>query len=453
MVKRFTVTVLILVLLGFTGVKVGALWSDKPLQPSASTAPAAGIEQDLVESENRWIGSLDQQQRSLLQRLDSRLERNQDDFEANLLKSLLYFQTGRLNSAVEELQQLTEKAPKFQLAHLILGDLLLARFDQVGSIGSSSLLKQIGRGKTDRIEQLRREARARLNGYLSLVKGVEVPLALLTLSDATKYALVVDKSRNRLYIYRNIGPGLPPELVDDFYIVLGKKTGDKYREGDLRTPNGVYFVTSYLPDEKLPPLYGSGAFPVNYPNELDRRLRKTGNGIWLHGTDKSLYSRPPLDSEGCVVLTNEEFSRIGQYVEVGRTPVIISEEVAWCSSREWLDLNIEVQATLENWRQRWEKADVDSYLDMYADAFWSKGHDVNSWQRYKKQVFAGKTYQKIDLTDISLLGYPAIADQQPMVVANFRQNYRSNNYNGEMRKRLYMIKDQGRWKVLYEGRQ
>ncbi len=447
MAKRIIVSILILLLLGFTVAQVSALWSSKEKVTDTQAAMSlAGTD------ETGWLASLDAQQRAMLGRLDSRLERNEGDYEAILLKALLLFQTGRLDSAVSQLQLLTNKAPKFQLAHLILGDLLLARVDQVGSIGSSSLLEQIGQAQESRIEQLRREARARLQGYLSLVEGVDVPKALLSLSSTTEYALVVDKGKNRLYVYRNLGPGLPPELIDDFYIVLGKQTGDKFREGDLRTPNGVYFVTSYLPDEKLPPLYGSGAFPVNYPNELDRRLRKTGDGIWLHGTDKSLYSRPPLDSEGCVVLTNEEFTRIGQYVEIGRTPVIISEKVEWCSSRDWLDLNIEVQATLERWRQSWEQADIDSYLTMYAQAFWAKGHDYKSWQRHKKRVFSGKTFQKIDLSDISLLRYPQTDDKQ-MVVANFRQRYRSNNYNGDMSKRLYMVKEQGRWKVLYEGRQ
>ncbi len=208
-----------------------------------------------------------------------------------------------------------------------------------------------------------------------------------------------------------------------------------------------------MPDEKLPPLYGSGAFPVNYPNEYDRRLEKTGSGIWLHGTDKSLYSRPPLDSEGCVVLTNREFDLIGQYIEVGRTPIVISESVDWVSSREWLDQNIEVQAALETWRQNWEQADLEAYLEMYSEGFWAKDDDKQSWGTYKKRVFSGKTFQKIDLSDISVLTYPDTGKSQPMVVANFTQHYRSNNYNGDMRKRLYMVKEQGDWKVLYEGRQ
>jgi len=448
MTRRLPVALLILALLIFTGVKVSALWS-QPEQLRLAVQPML----DDAHSEANWLLTLDAQQLAFWQRLEHRLQNNPDDYEASLLKSLLLFQGARLNAAVSELQQLTQRAPKFQLAHLVLGDLLLARFDQISSIGKSALLKRLDVKQEERIEQLRREARARLQGYLALVDGVEVPRALLSLSSVTEYALVVDKGKNRLYVYRNLGPGLPPELVDDYYIVLGKKTGDKFKEGDLRTPNGVYFVTSYLPDEKLPPLYGSGAFPVNYPNELDKRQRKTGNGIWLHGTDKDFYSRPPLDTEGCVVLTNEEFSRIGQYVEIGRTPVVISEQVEWVSSREWLDKNIEIQATLEHWRQSWEQADLAAYLRLYSADFWADGHDNRSWGQHKKMVFAGKKYQKIDLSEISLLAYPKVANGKPMVVANFVQQYRSNNYNGDMRKRLYMVKEQGRWKVLYEGHQ
>ena len=449
MFKRISSTVFILGLLGLTGVKVGALWPQEQVKLT-EFQPAILLASDTIVSERNQISP---QIQVLFDRLNSRLLLNPDDYEASLLKGLLLFQVGGLDDAISELRTLTQHAPKFQLAHLILGDLLMARFNQVDAIGTSGLLQNNSTDQEQRIQQLQSEARARLQGYLFLVDGVEVPRALLSLSVDTEYALIVDKNKNRLYVYHNSGPGLSPELVDDFYVVLGKKTGEKFLEGDLKTPNGVYFVTSYLPDEKLPPLYGSGAFPVNYPNEYDHRLQKTGNGIWLHGTDKSLYSRPPLDSEGCVVLTNEEFTRISQYVEIGRTPIVISESVDWVSSREWLDQNIEVQAALETWRKNWERSDLTSYLDMYSDDFWSKKYDKDSWAAYKKQVFSGKKFQKIDLSDISVLSYPGDKKSQPMVVANFVQHYRSNNFNGNVHKRLYMVKQQGDWKVLYEGRQ
>jgi len=448
MMTRVVISVFVVVLIGLTGAKVGALW---PLQEEEIQSPQPEISIQAVSVAKQPRLNIENQ--SHLERLNQRLSENDNDFEASLLKGLLLFQAGALDDAITEIRGLTHRAPKFQLAHLVLGDLLTARFEHLESIGTMAVRADSTTDKQLRLKQLQSEARARILGYLSLADEHQVPKVLMSLSENTAYALVVDKSKNRLYVYRNAGPGLPPELMVDFYIVLGKVPGNKVYEGDLKTPNGVYFVTSYLPDEKLPPLYGSGAFPVNYPNELDRKLKKTGSGIWLHGTDKSLYSRPPLDSEGCVVLTNEEFRRISEYVEVGRTPVIISETVDWITSREWLDLNIEIQAALETWRQNWEQTNVDAYLQMYSQDFWTKGYDSKSWSAYKRLVFNGKSFQKIDLSDISLLSYPSVERDAPMVVANFKQHYRSNNFNGNMRKRLYMVRENESWKILYEGRQ
>jgi murein L,D-transpeptidase YafK len=455
--KRLLTAGFALGLLALTGLQVGDLWSRQSPLPEVDLAPPANpassatpVAAPVSEYRDHLVGKPDRV--AALDRLETRLQFNPEDLEARLLRGLVLFQLGDLPAAIDELRNLTERAPKFRLAHLVLGDLLLARFDQLSAFGAG-VESVAGFSASERLRQLQSEARARLQGYLSLQSEDQVPRALMSLGRNTDYALLVDKSRNRLYVYRNQGAGLPPRLVEDFYIVLGRVPGDKQKEGDLRTPSGVYQITSYLKDEQLPPLYGDGAYPVNYPNEYDRRLEKTGNGIWLHGTEKKLYSRPPLDSEGCVVLTNAEFARIKPYVTTGRTPVVISEELAWISSREWLDQNIELQAALENWRQSWEAADLEAYLQNYATDFWTRKHDFDSWAAYKKRVFAGKTFQQIDLSDISLLKYPRVDDQRPMVVANFYQRYRSNNYNGDMRKRIYLIKQESGWRVMYEGKQ
>ena len=445
--KRIIIFIAIIALFGLTGAKVGALW---PQQRAETVMPQSVLPFLAISVASTEQIDIDPQTQTLLDHLNSRLQRNPDDFEASLLRGLLLFQVGGLVDAITELQTLTKRAPKFQLAHLILGDLLLARFNQVDTLGSNALSGGAAPAHNQSIERLKSEARARLQGYLSLVDNVKIPRALLALSDNTKYALVVDKSKNRLYVYRNSGPGLPPQLIDDFYIVLGRKMGDKLSEGDLKNPNGVAIFVS--PAKQDSGYLVAGGCVVNQ-NEYDRRLQKTGSGIWLHGTDNSLYSRPPLDSEGCVVLTNQEFDLIGQYVEVGRTPIVISESINWVSSREWLDQNIEVQAVLETWRQNWEQANVSAYLEMYSQDFWSKKYDKEGWGIYKKQVFSGKTFQKINLSDVSVLTYPGTDNSQPMIVANFVQHYRSNNFNGNLRKRLYMVKEQGDWKVLYEGRQ
>lgn len=82
-------------------------------------------------------------------------------------------------------------------------------------------------------------------------------------------------------------------LSEDYYISVGKGGGDKRREGDEKTPIVVYRVSSYLPGSSLPDMYGPGAFPIDYPNPWDRKLGRTGSGIWLHGTESERFSRAP----------------------------------------------------------------------------------------------------------------------------------------------------------------
>ncbi len=106
MPRRFGITVLILILLGFTGVKVGALWPVK--QPALERQTLSFNEL----SESHWFESLDPQQRVLWQRLAARLQKNSSDYEASLLKALLLFQTGRLNVAVAELAEIDRTGPQ-----------------------------------------------------------------------------------------------------------------------------------------------------------------------------------------------------------------------------------------------------------------------------------------------------------------------------------------------------
>jgi len=446
-----TVVLALLAVVALSGAKVAALWPQPEAGTDSSLVPSLRlprIDAGLVTTTGEGDA-----QRPVLARLEQRLAADPDDYEASLLKGLFLFQQGRLQDAIAELRALTARAPKFQLAHLVLGDLLLARYGRLAPLAAQGLAENRRADHQEQIERLQKEAMARLQGYLSLVGAATVPDLLLTLGADVSHAIVVDKSKNRLYVFRNAGAGLPPQLVTDFYVVLGKEKGQKQREGDLRTPDGAYFVTGHFTDEQLPALYGSGAFPVNYPNELDRHQHKSGQGIWLHGTDKELYSRPPLDSEGCVVLTNEEFSKIVPYVEAGRTPVIISEKVRWLTRQQWLAANIELQSVLEGWRRQWEAADFASYIDFYANDFWSGDFNRRSWGTYKQGVFAGKSFQQLALSDLSLFGSPQQLNGAQVVVANFKQHYRSNNYNGDMRKRLYLIREQGDWKILYEGEQ
>lgn len=390
--------------------------------------------------------------RQLLADLEERLGDNPKDYEASLLKGLFYFKRGNFSKAVDELGELTRRAPEFHLAHLVYGDLLLAKVGVVTDVGKSPVLKALDVKLDEQLSQLRHEAQFRLQAHISRQHETRIPRQLLKLGKSVNKAILVEKATHRLYVYQRQANDKPPLKVYDYYVSTGRKEGDKNVRGDLRTPEGVYFVTSWIPQNKLPDKYGVGAFPVNYPNEWDRRLGKTGDGIWLHGTESRFYSRPPLDSEGCVVLTNIDLDFIQREIKPGITPVIIAEQLDWVDKATWQREQRNLLSVIEHWRQDWESLDVNRYLSNYAKDFWARGHNFVTWSQRKKRLAINKKFQKVNISDLSLFSYPESEEaNKEMVVARFHQQYRSNNFQSDADKRLYLSRDKGKWRILYEG--
>ena len=393
---------------------------------------------------------------SVLQKLEKRLRVYPKDHEAELLKAILYFKSGKLELALDELDQLIKKVPDFQLAHLLKGDLILSKFGNTNNLGQTTLLASIipslGSNKKQQLDYLREEAQVRLRALLN-TKRKTYPRQILALGESVKKALLVDKSANRMYVFSRKDTGEVFEEVNDYYITTGKLIGDKSVKGDLRTPEGVYFVTSWISPNKLPSKYGIGAFPVNYPNELDKHNGKTGYGIWLHGTDKGYYSRPPRDSEGCVVLTNIDLEALKSEIKPGLTPVVITNKVEWIDHATWKNEQQEILQAVEDWRLDWESMSVNKYLSHYGKDFWSASHNLKSWSARKRLIAQNKKYQSVELSDLSILVYPKkIKNKNQIAVVRLRQNYKSNNFNSEIYKRLYLTKKDDEWKILYEGR-
>jgi len=393
---------------------------------------------------------------SVLKKLETRLSVYPQDHEAELLKAILYFKSGKLELALDELNKLIKKVPDFQLAYLLKGDLLLSKFGSTNNLGQTTLLASIvpnlGNSKQLQLTLLREEATVRLRALLNNKKNT-FPRQILALGQSVKKALLVDKSANRMYVFSRQDSGDVFEEVNDYYITTGKLLGDKSVKGDLRTPEGVYFVTSWISPNKLPSKYGIGAFPVNYPNELDRHNGKTGYGIWLHGTDKGYYSRPPRDSEGCVVLTNIDLEALKSEIKPGLTPVVITDKVEWIDRATWKKEQQAILQAVENWRIDWESMNVNKYLSHYGRDFWSASHNLKSWSARKRLLAKNKTYQSVELSDLSVLVYPKkVKDKSQIAVVRLRQSYKSNNFKSEMYKRLYLSKKDNDWKILYEGR-
>jgi len=360
------------------------------------------------------------------------------DADRLLAKSLVDISQSRLPDALQAVDQLTRNHPNFRLAQLIKGDLLLARAKPLDTLGNTG-------GRATDLEQLRHEARQRVRTLTDTLPDDKVPAYLLNLDEAYKHALVVDASRSRLYVYENRS-GLPVRVAD-FYITVGKAGVGKQKEGDNRTPIGIYKVSGFKSPRELSDFYGSGAFTLTYPNEWDRRQKRTGHGIWIHGSPSSTYSRAPLASEGCVVLANDDLTRLGQYIQNGKTPVIIAKEVEWIAYEHLDARRNDLAGAIDAWRRDWESRDTDRLLSHYSPSFRTQDQDFRQFREIKGRVNARKEWIKVDLDSLSLMLYPERPD---FALVSFVQDYRSNDFSNRTAKRQFWSRENGRWKILHE---
>jgi murein L,D-transpeptidase YafK len=358
--------------------------------------------------------------------------------ERPLIDSLFDLGGGRVDTALGSLNRLVRRQPDFALARLVYADLLAVksgRIDDLGLLASG-----------EEVAGLRHEAQARLARYLQAPPAEAVPAELLQLPSASS-AIVVDVERFRLYLFENRGGR--PILSQDYYISIGKAGADKRREGDEKTPVGVYRVSDYLPGSGLPDMYGPGAFPIDYPNPWDRKLGRTGSGIWLHGTESARYSRAPLSSLGCVTLSNRDFLALRDQVEVGRTPVVVTDGVDWQEPARIEAARRELAAAVEAWRRDWESLDTDRYLSHYGAEFQTEGMDLAGFARHKRRVNAGKKFVRVSLSDVAIYAYPG---EEDTVLVEFLQAYVSDSFRSRVGKQQFWRRHGDGWKIVFEAK-
>jgi murein L,D-transpeptidase YafK len=360
------------------------------------------------------------------------------DADRLLVKSLLDISQSRMVSALSTLDQIIEKHPNFRLAQLVRGDLLLAHARPLSTLGNAR--------PSSELDDLRHEARQRVRALSDPLQEDRLPRYLLDLGDSYRHALVVDASRSRLYVFENRA-GLPLRVAD-FYVTVGKAGLGKQKEGDNRTPIGIYSVSGFKPGSELGDFYGSGAFTLSYPNEWDQRLGRNGHGIWIHGTPSNTYSRPPRASEGCVVLANDDMKTLGQFIQTGKTPVIIAEQIDWVDHDKLDASRGELSAAVDQWRRDWESLDTARLLENYSPGFRSESQNYSQFSQAKQRNNAAKEWVKLGLSNVSLMLYP---ERPGLALVSFTQDYRSNKLSDRIQKRQFWSRENGRWKIIHES--
>lgn len=350
----------------------------------------------------------------------------------------LALSANKLNEALRLTDRLLAEFPNFHLGHMIRGDILsLKAGRQIKRIGD---VPNVPKSKREDLAELQDEAVARFRAVRDRPRKDLLPAELVELNSDQRYVILVDTSRSRLFLYENMFPY--PRLVTDFYVSQGRMGAVKSREGDKRTPIGVYTITELLPKEKLSDFYGPIALPINYPNTWDKRQGKTGYGIWLHGMPKQYVSRPPKASDGCVVLANQDLLALKQFVKVGNTQVVIAERLDFVAQDVWQSQRKAAIRVLKAWKDDLERG-LNKGLYHYSSDVRIDGQDLQSWQRNKH--LNQRAFGNIKIDELTMMRYPS--ERNDMMWVSFRQ---VDNVYGEVRKQQYWMKSGTRWQIIQE---
>ena len=362
--------------------------------------------------------------------------------EARLIDIYQLLAAAQSRQALDKAERLVQDYPNFHLAQLVYGDILASRKRPVRLLGD--VPTPLAADSLTGLDELRAESKARLKALTERPPASAVPAEFVNLSPRNRHAIAVDTSRSRLYLFENRPEGL--KLLADYYISVGRSGVEKTAEGDLRTPLGVYFITSNLDPKSLSDFYGAGALPINYPNMLDSKRGKTGKGIWLHGTPPGQFSRPPQATDGCVVLTNPDLVRIIRTVEIGSTPVVISQSLRWVAPERVRADAQPFQAALTAWKQAKASGDINALLMHYSSDFSSYGKTLGDWTPVMRTEQGRVKGHTIELKDLSVLRWTDAADTMVVTFGEVAGGQRTGPI-----KRQYWVRQGNLWKIFFES--
>lgn len=259
------------------------------------------------------------------------------------------------------------------------------------------------------------------------------PLVAVDSDKPQEYAIIVEKSTQSLFVYAF---GKTNQVLLRMPCSTGEADGAKSRSGDKKTPEGIYFFTKEHLKRDLSPIYGSRAFPMDYPNLMDQIAGRDGNSIWMHGTNKPLK---PRDSNGCIALENSDIDKLSDYITLNRTPIVVVEKLAALSAESSEALKKGIQGFLLQWKAALESGSYHDYLRFYDEAYLPDIAWWPSWLKLQKTQTGIAESMAVEIKNMMLLKhqdtYVALFDQfvktgDRKVFAGARKLFLSNQVQG-----------------------
>ena len=260
----------------------------------------------------------------------------------------------------------------------------------------------------------------------------QVPAYLLQLPESVSTVLIAETNKSTLHRYVVTQQGT--KLDDESYMSVGQNGVGKMRAWDRRTPLGIYFINEQLDTSKLHDQYGPTAFPLDYPNVWDHLLGRSGDGIWIHGVAAGGDRRPPLDTDGCIALPNDELLAVADLLTPLLTPVIITRDIKWISPQESASIRRRLQSVLDDWAGSYLSGDLHRYLNLYGEDFQYRGMSKDEWSVYRLRTIGKAQVREFYLDDVLLLADP---EEAGLYLSRFRQTITDATHKVVTIKRLY----------------
>lgn len=344
---------------------------------------------------------------------------------------------------------LTEQYPSSKLAQLLFAETQAVAGFQGSLLGTTDVVDK-------QLLDLLLEARVRL--HAPTPDSVSLPNTVVQAGSQTKHVVLVDVAASVLWLLDTKGP--TPIIQSQHYISSGSAGFNKFAEGDLKTPLGVYRINGIRHDESLPALYGAGALMLDYPNDFDQANARGGSGIWLHGVPRGEWNRPPYSSEGCVTMANEHFETLAGTIDPSNTLVLFDSNITWHNPSELREHKVEMLALFRRFQNAWQQPHLSALEALYSDSMQTAAipQQDNSFIRagtnsspmpFSFDAEQIQSLSLLDTRDVSILRHRSLSADlisRELTVMSFELG------SSRLQVALYWAKDsRGLWRIIHQS--
>ena len=256
-----------------------------------------------------------------------------------------------------------------------------------------------------------------------------------------KFVLLAQKEQSEITLYQKEENNHKLVLKDS--VILGENQGDKYTEGDKKTPEGAYELIQKKVG--LDSFYGPFALVTSYPNIFDQSIDKKGSGIWIHGMpfnmDREKFTK------GCIALNNNELENLEKNLDYNKTILLIAGKEFKKPTKEEMAL---ILSSIYKWKDAWKNSNIDEYLSFYSNDF--KRADktgFNLFSEQKRSIFAKNEQKSIRFSNVDISPYPNSLEKN-MFKVSMDEEYLSPNVKFNGKKELFLEIANNQVKILSE---